>query len=140
MIPGNDGLIYLLFALLVTWANDTMAYFIGSKFGKHKLCPNISPNKSVQGSLGGLAGGMICVIVIALIFKKPLLVMAIMGFLAVVAGQLGDLIESVIKRNAGVKDSGNFLPGHGGVLDRFDSLLLVAPVVYYMATYVMLYL
>jgi phosphatidate cytidylyltransferase len=134
-IPGRDGLAYVLFTLLVTWFNDTSAYFIGIKFGKHKLSPKISPKKSVEGSLGGLAGGILAALIIGLFFHKPLWLMIVMGIVVVVAGQFGDLIESTIKRNAGVKDSGSFLPGHGGVLDRIDSLLTAAPLVYYMVVY-----
>jgi phosphatidate cytidylyltransferase len=134
-IPGRDGLAYVLFTLLVTWFNDTSAYFIGIKFGKHKLSPKISPKKSVEGSLAGLAGGILAALIIGLFFHKPLWLMAVMGIIVVVAGQFGDLVESIIKRNAGVKDSGSFLPGHGGVLDRIDSLLTAAPLVYYMVIY-----
>jgi len=134
-IPGIDGLFYVLFAILVTWANDSAAYFIGINFGKHKLSPQISPKKSIEGSIGGFAGGLIAAVILGLFFDKDVIFMLILGFLVVAAGQFGDLIESVIKRNAGVKDSGYFLPGHGGVLDRFDSLLLTAPVVYYIVIY-----
>lgn len=134
-IPGRDGLAYVLFTLLVTWFNDTSAYFVGIKFGKHKLSPKISPKKSVEGSLAGLAGGILAALIIGLLFHKPLWLMAVMGIIVVGAGQFGDLVESIIKRNAGVKDSGSFLPGHGGVLDRIDSLLTAAPLVYYMVIY-----
>lgn len=139
-IPGPDGLLFTLFTVLVTWANDTAAYFVGINFGKHKLSPRISPKKSVEGSLGGLLGGILVAVVIALICKRSPLQLAIIGILVVLAGQFGDLIESIIKRNAGVKDSGSFMPGHGGVLDRFDSLLIAAPVVYYTVIYIMPYL
>lgn len=134
-LPNQDGLVYVLFTVLVTWANDTFAYFIGVNFGKHKLSPKISPKKSVEGSLGGLVGGLLMAVALGSYFQKPILPMLFLGVLVVVAGQFGDLVESVIKRNAGVKDSGHFLPGHGGVLDRFDSLLLAAPVVYYIVVY-----
>jgi phosphatidate cytidylyltransferase len=135
-LPAGEGLFYVLFTVLVTWLNDTSAYFIGIRFGRHKLSPRISPKKSVEGSAAGLIGGVITAIVMGMIFQKPLLLMVLMGVVVVVGGQCGDLIESIIKRNAGVKDSGAFLPGHGGVLDRFDSLLTAAPLVYYLATYV----
>lgn len=134
-IPEQNGLYYVLFTVLVTWANDSAAYFVGINFGKHKLCPKISPKKSIEGSIGGLAGGLFAATVLSWYFHKPLGLMLLLGSIVVVAGQFGDLVESVIKRNADVKDSGNFLPGHGGVLDRFDSLLLSAPVVYYIVTY-----
>lgn len=130
-IPGQDGLFYVLFTVLVTWANDSFAYFIGVNFGRHKLSPKISPKKSIEGSVGGIGGGLLTAVVLGWFFHKSAHLMLILGSLVVVAGQFGDLVESVIKRNAGVKDSGHFLPGHGGVLDRFDSLLLSAPVVYY---------
>ncbi|HEY8462695.1 MAG TPA: phosphatidate cytidylyltransferase [Bacillota bacterium] len=136
-IPGSNGLFYLLFTVLVTWCNDTSAFFIGTKFGKHKLLPRISPKKSIEGSVAGLIGGILAAVVLGKVNRKPLLLMVFLGVIVVLAGQFGDLIESIIKRNAGVKDSGAFLPGHGGVLDRFDSLLMAAPVVYYLATYVM---
>jgi phosphatidate cytidylyltransferase len=134
-IPGKNGLVYVLFTVLVTWANDSAAYFVGINFGKHKLSPKISPNKSIEGSIGGLAGGLFAATVLSWYFQKPVGLMLLLGSIIVVAGQFGDLVESVIKRNADVKDSGSFLPGHGGVLDRFDSLLLSAPVVYYIVTY-----
>jgi phosphatidate cytidylyltransferase len=121
---------------MVTWFNDTSAYFVGINLGKHKLSPRISPQKSIEGSIGGLVGGITGSLILAFIFHKPILLLIIMGALVTIAGQIGDLIESIIKRNAGVKDSGTFLPGHGGLLDRFDSLLLAAPVVYYTITFV----
>ncbi|HBF39626.1 MAG TPA: hypothetical protein DDW50_20210 [Firmicutes bacterium] len=135
-IPGGDGLFYIFYTFLVTWFNDTAAYFTGTIFGKHKLLPRISPQKSIEGSIGGLIGGIIGSFIMADIYHKPILLLVILGILVVVAGQIGDLIESIMKRNAGVKDSGFFLPGHGGLLDRFDSLLLAAPVVYYIITYI----
>ena len=131
----NEGFFYLLSMAFITFANDTTAYFVGVNFGRHKLSPKISPKKSVEGSLGGLGGGLIMAAILGLIFQKSIWHMLAMGALIVIAGQFGDLIESIIKRNAGVKDSGSFLPGHGGVLDRMDSLLLSAPVVYYFVTY-----
>lgn len=135
-----DGLVYVFFAMLVTWANDSCAYFIGIRYGKHKLAPRISPKKSVEGALGGLAGGIIAAIVVTLIAAKPFWPMLLLGVLTVVVGQFGDLIESIIKRNAGVKDSGSFLPGHGGALDRFDSILLAVPAVFFVVAYVFPYL
>jgi phosphatidate cytidylyltransferase len=130
-----NGFLYLLFALGVTWVNDSAAYFIGVNFGKHKLSPRISPQKTVEGSIGGMAGGLLAAIILGIFFRKPLLPLLIPAFLVVMAGQFGDLVESIIKRNAGVKDSGTFLPGHGGILDRLDSLLFTGPVVYYLASY-----
>lgn len=116
----------------VTWAADTAAYFAGRAFGRHKLAPRISPGKSVEGALAGLvaaaavgaAGG-------AFAGATPSVGLGV-GLIAGVAGPLGDLAESTIKRWCGVKDSGSILPGHGGVLDRFDSLLFTAPCAYYL--------
>jgi len=134
-LPEPSELNYLLFTQLITWANDSMAYLIGVKFGKHHLLPRISPKKTLEGSLGGLAGGIIAAFLLALIFKKAMGLMIFLSIVIVVVGQFGDLVESMIKRAAGAKDSGAFLPGHGGILDRFDSLLIAAPVVYYLVIY-----
>lgn len=130
-----NGFFYLLFALGVTWLNDSMAYFVGVNFGKHKLSPRISPHKTIEGSIGGVGGGLLAAVILGIYFQKSLSPLLVMAFLVSIAGQFGDLVESIIKRNAGVKDSGTFLPGHGGILDRLDSLLFTGPVVYYVATY-----
>ncbi|GAA5346245.1 phosphatidate cytidylyltransferase [Planifilum fimeticola] len=127
----TDGLLWSLFVLGVIWAGDTGAYFVGRKFGKRKLCPEISPNKTVEGSAGGLilsviAGLSIASAIPALDWQSSL----VLALLIAVAGQLGDLVESAIKRTTGVKDSGGLLPGHGGVLDRFDSLLFALLVIH----------
>lgn len=125
------GSAYLWLAFLGTWANDTFAYFVGSAFGRHKLCPDISPAKTIEGSLGGLAGSILAITLLGLLFKLPLSHSISMGILVGIVAPVGDLAESAIKRFAGVKDSGNILPGHGGILDRFDSILFAVPVVYY---------
>jgi len=130
-----NGFFYLLFVFAVTCGNDSAAYFVGINFGKHKLSPRISPQKSVEGSIGGIGGGLIAAALLGIGFKKPLLSLLVLAFFVVIAGQFGDLVESIIKRNAGVKDSGSFLPGHGGILDRLDSLLFAGPVVYYFTIY-----
>jgi len=126
------GFSLLLYSLISTWVNDTAAYLGGLSWGKRKLCPGLSPAKTWEGALSGLAG----VLVTSLTVGPRLLPLdawhlAVLGVLAAAAGQAGDLIESGMKRMAGAKDSGHFLPGHGGILDRFDSLFLVGPVVYY---------
>jgi phosphatidate cytidylyltransferase len=119
------GLALSLLVILITWANDSGAYFIGRKWGKRKLWPEISPNKTVEGSLAGIFFGLLTSVIVFQVF--PALgnfTQALgMGLLIAVAGQLGDLVESAWKRSVGVKDSGSILPGHGGVLDRFDSLV-----------------
>lgn len=138
------GLGHVVTALLTVWANDIGAYFLGSAFGRHKLIPEVSPNKSVEGAVSGLVTG-VCVGVGARMvgaafgwWPRVSFVHAVALSLAIgVAGQAGDLAESAMKRNAHVKDSGAFLPGHGGVLDRIDSVLFAIPVAYY---YVVLFL
>lgn len=115
----------------IVWIFDSMAYLAGSRYGKHKIIPRISPNKSWEGFIAGTLAALVMGIVNALVFKTPSLFnWIIIAALASVFGTLGDLYESVIKRRLEVKDSGNFLPGHGGLLDRFDSLLFVIPVIY----------
>lgn len=127
----TDGLLWSLFVLGVIWAGDTGAYFVGRKFGKRKLCPEISPNKTVEGSAGGLILSVVVGLLIASVIPGQKWQSSLaLALLIAVAGQLGDLVESAIKRTTGVKDSGGLLPGHGGVLDRFDSLLFALLVIH----------
>ena len=122
----------VLMTFLIPWLTDTGAYFVGKAIGKHKMAPNVSPNKSWEGAVGGLLSGVLIVIVYnILILHYPMWLVLVIGLAGSVMGQLGDLMESWLKRWVGVKDAGNTIPGHGGVLDRFDSMLLVAPMVYY---------
>jgi phosphatidate cytidylyltransferase len=128
------ALIWIMF--IGTWASDTFAYFTGSAIGRHKLCPSISPNKTIEGFLGSLAGTTAAVAGLGIFFGLPVQEMAILGLLIAVLATLGDLVESVAKRYAGIKDSGNLIPGHGGIWDRFDSVLFTAPLVYYFVKFV----
>jgi phosphatidate cytidylyltransferase len=127
-----DGWKLVFFLLLVVWLGDSGAYYVGKKFGKHKLSPRISPKKTIEGLAGGIAVSIIAAIVIHLTFFRnfPLHHAIIAGVLLSVAGVVGDLAESMWKRSAAVKDSGTLLPGHGGFLDRFDSILFTAPILY----------
>lgn len=131
-----EGFLLLLLPVLVTWAGDTCAYFAGKKFGRRRLAPRISPGKTVEGGVAGLLGAvaMGCVIGYQLDDYRNFPVSpanaALIGLLLGVAGQLGDLAESRLKREAGVKDSGSILPGHGGMLDRFDALFFTIPLAY----------
>lgn len=127
----SAGAAYLWLAFVGTWASDTFAYFVGTYLGKHKLCPMISPGKTIEGALGGMCGSIIAIMLLGVLFKFPMHHSAIMGILVGVAAPIGDLVESAIKRFAGVKDSGQILPGHGGILDRFDSILFTVPTIYY---------
>lgn len=125
-------LIWLLF--LCTWASDTFAYFIGSAVGSHKMAPSISPNKTVEGFIGSIIGTVCTAALFGhFLFAFPITQMLILGVILAIAATLGDLAESTIKRFSGVKDSGFLIPGHGGVFDRFDSILFTAPIFYYFA-------
>ncbi|KNZ71237.1 phosphatidate cytidylyltransferase [Thermincola ferriacetica] len=126
------GFYLVLFVFMATWFTDTMAYFVGSGIGRHKLAPTISPKKTIEGAVGGLIGSTLAGLLMSFFLKEvPMIHLLVIGFLAGIVGQAGDLVESAMKRKAGVKDSGNLIPGHGGVLDRFDSMLFTAPLVYY---------
>jgi phosphatidate cytidylyltransferase len=122
----------LFFLLLVVWLGDTGAYYFGRMLGKHKMSPRISPKKTIEGGIGGLVTSMIAAVVIQMTFfhEFPLIHAIIAGAILSMAGMIGDLAESMWKRSANVKDSGTLLPGHGGFLDRFDSVLFTAPILY----------
>ncbi|PLS06548.1 phosphatidate cytidylyltransferase [Neobacillus cucumis] len=125
------GLVYVFYSLFLIWATDSGAYFVGKAMGKHKLWPEISPNKTVEGSLGGVVCAVIVGILFSLFSKTiPVGLVTLMGITVVLSvfGQIGDLVQSAFKRHFNVKDSGKILPGHGGILDRFDSLLFVWPI------------
>lgn len=125
-----DGFRYLLLTMLFIWMSDSAAYFTGMLFGKHKLAPALSPKKSIEGSIGGLFFTILLAILLAYIWHLSLLKLVGMAILVNIFSQLGDLVESAIKRQADIKDSGKLLPGHGGVLDRFDSTFFAMPIVY----------
>lgn len=129
-----DGPFWLILLTAMTAGSDTGAYYAGRAFGRRKLCPNISPNKTVAGGIGGIVAGVLSAVLMNMLLPTSASAMGIgiIATLLVVIGICGDLIESVIKRAAAVKDSGTLLGGHGGLLDRVDSLLLTAPVLYYL--------
>ncbi len=128
---GKQGPALLLFALVIVWAGDSAAYFAGRAFGKHALAPHLSPKKTWEGTVASFFGSMIVALVFARFITVPLPHLVAMAAVGNVAGQVGDLLESAYKRSAGIKDSGSLLPGHGGVLDRIDALILAIPVVWY---------
>lgn len=138
----GDGRNWVYLAMLTTFANDTGAFFIGRASGKHKLAPTISAAKTWEGAIGGLICAILAAIIIAMLlnlispFTFKYWQITLLGFLVSLFAQLGDLVESLLKRNMGVKESGNLLPGHGGILDRFDSLILVGAMVYYYVIWV----
>lgn len=119
----------LLWFIFIIWANDVFAYLVGITMGKHKMCPTISPKKSWEGFIGGIIGSIVAGYVASTLLEQSFVMWALIAIAASTSGVAGDLIESQLKRRAGVKDSGNIIPGHGGVLDRFDALLLATPIV-----------
>lgn len=128
----ENGLHYVLFVLIVIWATDTGAIFAGKYFGKHKLWPEISPKKTIEGSIGGVFSAVGFGVIFQMFFPvhPSVWIVLLVSILISIFGQVGDLVESAIKRKYAVKDSGNILPGHGGILDRFDSLLFVLPLLH----------
>ena len=132
-IPQPDGPDLLLLAMLCVTLSDTAAYYVGSAFGSHRMAPTISPKKTWEGAIGGVAGSVLGAVIAHLWFfrRLPLGHAIALGVVLCAAGIVGDLAESMFKRAGGVKDSSALLPGHGGVLDRVDSLLVAAPVLYY---------
>ncbi len=137
MVTGQEemGKFYILIAFVIAFSADSGAYFVGRALGKHKLCPNISPNKTVEGAIGGILCAVIFVELYGLVLDKAfgfdvIYVYGIVyGILGAIGSIVGDLSFSVIKRQIGIKDYGNLIPGHGGILDRFDSMMIVAPMV-----------
>ncbi|MGR9050121.1 phosphatidate cytidylyltransferase [Halobacillus faecis] len=132
METREEGLEYIFFALFVVWATDTGAYLFGRALGKHKLWPQISPKKTIEGSVGGIILACVVALIFQLIYplEHSLIIVLLVTVLVSMAGQIGDLVESAFKRHYAVKDSGKILPGHGGVLDRFDSLIFILPILH----------
>jgi phosphatidate cytidylyltransferase len=134
-----DGMTWIFFLLAVIFAGDISAYYVGSYLGRHKLNPSVSPGKTIEGAVGGLAGNLLAGTV-GILFFLPALnwVGGIFFFLAAgIAGQVGDLFESELKRSSSIKDSGGLLPGHGGFLDRIDALLFASPVAYFFKMFIL---
>lgn len=125
------GNIYVWLIFIISFATDTFAYFSGYLFGKHKLIPKVSPKKTVEGAVGGVIGSIVCCVIYGYIFKLDIIHMVLIGSIGSMIAQFGDLFASSIKRYVGIKDYGKLIPGHGGILDRFDSVILVSPFVYY---------
>lgn len=138
-----DGGIYSVWLIFVgSWGSDTCAYCVGKLFGKHKLPSKLSPKKTIEGCVGGIAGAALIGAVYALVFadkldmfSQPVMAFAVIGGVSAIISQIGDLAASGIKRNYDIKDYGKLIPGHGGILDRFDSVIFIAPVVYYLLHY-----
>ncbi|MDM8528345.1 phosphatidate cytidylyltransferase [Anaerolineales bacterium HSG24] len=132
-----DGAMWVTIVFISTWGSDTLAYSIGRQFGKHKIWPRHSPKKTVEGFVGGILGGVIGALLVGIIFPNILgLGLVMIGAIIPIVAFLGDICESMLKRDTGIKDSSNLFPGHGGFLDRVDSLLFVSIVVYYFAVWI----
>lgn len=138
---GKYGIVMVAVAILAAWAADVGAYFFGVFFGKHKLCPLISPKKTVEGALGGLLLNVVVMLLVGLLLSSvaqvqvSYLSLALIGALGSPVSILGDLTFSLLKRSCGIKDFSQLIPGHGGMLDRFDSVIFVAPFVYLLTQY-----
>lgn len=140
MLPGGRYLVWMIF--LCSWGCDTCAYCVGKLWGKHKMTPKLSPKKSVEGAIGGVVGASILTLIFGLIFHNPMhadaqyiLLMIIICAAGALLSMVGDLCASAIKRNYDIKDYGKLIPGHGGVLDRFDSVIFTAPVIYFLCLF-----
>ncbi len=136
-----DGIPWIFLMMIIVMGGDTGAYYLGSSFGKRKLYPAVSPNKSVEGALGGLAGSITGAFIAKAIFFPALSVADCLATALVLGllGQVGDLFESLLKRSFGVKDSGMIVPGHGGILDRLDSILFASPAAFYYARFIFMH-
>ena len=130
----QPGVAWIYYACAITWLQDTSAYFVGRRFGRHKLAPILSPKKTWEGAVGGMIGAILTGIVCVWLLGLPITLLqgALLGLVGGIVGPLGDLSESLIKRQVGLKDAGNLIPGHGGILDRADSLLFTIPILYYL--------
>lgn len=143
MLPQGAFLVWLVF--ICSWGSDTCAYCVGMLFGKHKMAPKLSPKKSVEGAVGGVVGAALLGVAYAVILNRFVIVggevniilYAAIGAVGALISMIGDLAASAIKRNHDIKDYGNLIPGHGGILDRFDSVIFTAPIIYYMAVILM---
>jgi len=142
VIDARAGTVLLMLPIALTWATDTGAYFVGRSMGRHKLIPSVSPAKTIEGAVGGVAIAVLAAWLYVIFLLRPLAHLSMLPvgltlFAIIIScvGQIGDLAESLFKRDAGVKDSSRLLPGHGGILDRFDSLLFVLPVAYVLLGY-----
>jgi len=158
LLPGGYSWLFLMYLFLTVWSGDIFAFYVGRAIGKHKLAPRISPNKTWEGAVAAVVGAAVIGLIwihsapslstrlarlspgtplsaqeVKVLF--PTVTMIVLTIVVNIAAQLGDLVESMIKRGAGAKDSGTLLPGHGGILDRIDALLFAAPVVWYYAYY-----
>ncbi len=130
IINNDSGIYYLLLLFNFSCVCDMGAYFTGVTIGKHKLCPEISPKKTVEGALGGIVSSIVFTVIISLLFQKFSIAVLLLTIPLCILGMLGDLFASAIKRSVGLKDYGNLIPGHGGIMDRLDSIIMIAPLMF----------
>ena len=130
IINNDSGIYYLLLLLNFSCVCDMGAYFTGVTIGRHKLCPEISPKKTVEGAIGGIVWSLVFTVIISLLFKKFSIVVLLLTIPFCILGMIGDLFASAIKRSAGLKDYGNLIPGHGGIMDRLDSIIMITPLMF----------
>ena len=138
------GLYLAFLVFLCSWGCDTCAYCVGMLIGKHKMSPKLSPKKSVEGAVGGVAGAALLTALYCFIFRSPMhlergeiVILAVIAAIAGLISMVGDLTASAIKRNYDIKDYGKLIPGHGGILDRFDSMIITAPIIYFLALHML---
>ena len=137
----GHGLFYMILMFIAAWSCDTGAYFTGYFFGKHKMAPEISPKKTIEGAIGGIITSVVVMVAACLVFgavtefTANTLLIALLTPILSFAGMMGDLVASYIKRASGIKDYGNIMPGHGGVIDRFDSVMMIAPIMYVLLSF-----
>ena len=134
-LPDGKFIVWLIF--LCSWGCDTCAYCVGMLIGKHKMAPVLSPKKSVEGGIGGVVGAGLLGVIYAAAIQGPMVEYAVICGIGALISMVGDLAASAIKRNQGIKDYGKLIPGHGGILDRFDSVIFTAPVIYYLSMFMM---
>ena len=130
-LPGGKFHVWLIF--LCSWGCDTCAYCVGMLIGKHKMAPVLSPKKSIEGAVGGVAGAALLGVIYGAVTHGPVIEYAVICGVGALISMVGDLAASAIKRNQGIKDYGKLIPGHGGILDRFDSVIFTSPVIFYLA-------
>ncbi len=143
MIRILENGVYLAFLIFIcSWGCDTCAYCVGVLIGKHKMAPVLSPKKSIEGAVGGVVGTALLTVLYTSVFRaqmgldtKTIIVLAVISAVAALISMVGDLTASAIKRNYDIKDYGTLIPGHGGIMDRFDSMMITAPIIYYLAIY-----
>ena len=138
----ENGVFLAFLIFICSWGCDTCAYCVGVLFGKHKMAPVLSPKKSIEGAVGGVVGTALLTLIYSSIFQvqmgfttREIIVLAIISAIAGLISMVGDLTASAIKRNYDIKDYGALIPGHGGIMDRFDSMMITAPIIYYLAVY-----